>query len=54
MSKSETKNVSGMADAVAGTRTYENTITNDDGSQTSARGNSAEEAQQKASDKNKS
>ncbi len=49
--KSETKNVSDIFDSMVGEKTYETTITESDGSKTSARGLTPEISQQKASDK---
>ncbi len=51
--KSETKDDSGLVDAVGGTKTHITTITNNDGSETSARGSSPEQSQQRASEKNR-
>ncbi|MFP4539600.1 MAG: hypothetical protein ACLFNN_01525 [Candidatus Paceibacterota bacterium] len=47
----ETKDVSGMADAVAGTETKEATATDSDGNSATARGVSSEQAADKAVDK---
>lgn len=51
--KSKTRNESGLVDAVGGTKTFEHTIANNDGSKTSARGNSPGQARQRANKKNK-
>lgn len=49
-SKSTTKDVSGFTDAFLGTKTYETTIS-DGRDNVSARGNTSEESQERASDK---
>ena len=46
----ETRDVSDMADAIAGTKTTEATVTDRDGNSATARGNSSEQATDRATE----